>query len=299
MTPLAALAAAGCLAVGAGSDRILARDMARILPGLAAAAPETPVALAPAPGVRRVFRAAELRRLAAQWNEASPADAELCLERPLTPLDRERIRAAIGRELPDAAVEVLDFSRAPAPEGDLVFPRAGLRQTAAGGYWSGFVRYAGERKFAVWARVNVRIEVTRVVAAAELKPGRAVEAGQLRLEKQAAFPSAAAFAAAIEDVAGRVPRRRIAPGMAIETSWLEAARDVARGETVHVEVRSGGTRLELEARAEASGSAGQTIVLRNPVSNRPFSAKVEGRGKASVGSGPSIPAGVGLEQPNP
>ena len=65
MIRLAAFALAGCLAVGAGSDHILARRPGAGLPGAGAAALRNPDRLAPAPGVRRVFRAPELRRLAA------------------------------------------------------------------------------------------------------------------------------------------------------------------------------------------------------------------------------------------
>jgi len=63
MIHLAAFALAACLAVGAGSDQVLAGDLAAAFPEWRAVPPETPLALAPAPGVQRVFRLPELRRL--------------------------------------------------------------------------------------------------------------------------------------------------------------------------------------------------------------------------------------------
>jgi flagella basal body P-ring formation protein FlgA len=282
MIPLAAFALAPCLAVAPESDRILARDLASVLPALAAGAPDTPVAFAPAPGVRRVLRGPELRRLALRWNASPPPEGEICFERRVAPLDAERIRAAMRRELPGASINVLDFSRAPVPEGELRFPLAGFRNSASGGYWAGFVRYAGNRRFAVWARVKARVAVTRVVAVSDLKAGQPVEASGLRLETHEDSPSDAGFATSLDEAAGKLSRRPIRAGAALLKSWLERPPDVARGDTVRVEVSSGGARLEAEARAEASGSAGQTIPLRNPVSNRRFFGRVEGKGKVSV-----------------
>src|SRR5882724_6823836 len=78
MIPLAAFAMAACFAVDAPKDQILAGDLARGLPEWAALPPETPVALAPAPGVQRVLRFPELRRMAARWNVTSDAAYEIC-----------------------------------------------------------------------------------------------------------------------------------------------------------------------------------------------------------------------------
>jgi len=79
-----------------------------------------------------------------------------------------------------------------------------------------------------------------------------------------------------------VPRRTIAPGAAIRLSWIEAAKDILYGDTVRVEATNGGAHLEFEAQAQASGSAGQTIPVLNPVSKKRFQAQVEGKGKVSV-----------------
>ncbi len=284
MTLLALFALAGCLKVPPDSDRILARDLASVLPALAASAPDTPVAFAPAPGVRRVLHAPELRRLALRWNAPQPPEGEICFERRTAPLDAERIRAAIRRELPQASIEVLDFSRAPVPEGELRFPVAGFRKGGSGGYWAGFVRYAGNRRFAVWARVRARVLMTRVVAAQELKAGRPIDAAQLRLESREDSPQAAGFATSLDEVAGKLPRRSIPAGTPLVKSWLDLPPDVARGDLVRVEVANGGARLETEARAEAAGARGQMIPLRNPASNRRFFGRVEGKGRVSVGN---------------
>jgi flagella basal body P-ring formation protein FlgA len=284
MIPLAAFTLAGCLAVGAAHDRVLAGDLAAGFPEWAAVPPGTPLALAPAPGVQRVFRVPELRRLAELWNLAPVPDRAVCVTRPVAVLAAGRLLAAMKEEIPTAHIDLLDFSRQPAPEGELVFPAAGLRQTKAGGYWSGYVRYGGNHRFSLWARVMVVVAAARVVATRELKPGLAVDAALVRVETREEIP-ATGFAGTVEEVAGKVPRRAIAAGTELRAEWLEAAKVVLRGETVQVEAVRGGARLELECVAEASGAVGETIPILNPVSKRRFPARVESKGKVIATKG--------------
>jgi flagella basal body P-ring formation protein FlgA len=121
-----------------------------------------------------------------------------------------------------------------------------------------------------------------VIAAGELKAGQPLDTAQLRVETQEVVPSSAAFVLNIADAAGRVARRTIAAGTAIRPEWLEAPKEILRGETVQVEVVRGGAHLRLEGVAQASGAIGETIVVENPTSKRRFPARVEGKGKVVV-----------------
>ena len=285
MIPLALFALTGCLAIGPRSDNILARDLAPALPGLADA--DTPVSAAPVPGMPRIFRLAELRRIGARFQLAGDPAKEICFERPVAPPDPARLAEAMRRQLPEAQIRILDWGRMPAPEGEVDFPLAGLRRAGAEGFWNGSVRYGGGRRFSLWARVRVTVREARVVAREDLRPGPAIAAAQLRLETRDVFPAEKAFATSLEPVAGRAARLPIPAGAAIRLDWLAPAQDVLRGDRVSVEVRSGGVYLKFEATAEASGTVGQTIPVSNPVSKQRFSAKVEGKGLVSVGKGPS------------
>jgi flagella basal body P-ring formation protein FlgA len=160
----------------------------------------------------------------------------------------------------------------------------GLRQTPAGGYWSGHVTYAGKHRFAVWARVKVKIAATRVIAAQDLRPGVLLDAAQFRLETREEVPGAG-FAGSVEEVAGKISRRAVVAGTALRTEWLEPAKVVMRGETVEVEVIHGGARLKLEGLAESSGAIGETIPIQNPVSKQRFQARVESKGRVVVTRG--------------
>jgi flagella basal body P-ring formation protein FlgA len=292
MIALAAFALSGCLAVGAASDRILAGDLAAGFPEWAAVPAETPLGLAPAPGVQRVFRVLELRRLAERWSLSTVPDREICVTRPVAVLTAARLLAAMQnavqndgqKVLPAAHIELFDFSRQLAPEGTLVFPVSGLRQGPAGGYWSGSVAYGGKHRFTLWARVKVTIASARVVAAEDLKPGVALESAQFRVETREEVP-AAGLVSAVEEVAGKVLRRPVARGTALRAEWLEPAKVVLRGETVRVEAVRGGARLELECVAEGSGAIGEIVPVLNPVSQRRFPARVESKGRVVATKG--------------
>ena len=242
------------------------------------------MALAPAPGVERVFRLPELRRLAARFNLPLTPASEVCVVRPVSPPDPALFLAAMQKELPQAAIVIEDYSRQPVPAGDLVFPAASLRRAPREVLWIGYVCYAGNRRFTVWARVKLSIPVERVVAASDLAPHRPIDAAQLRVETREESFSAGAFAQSIEEVAGMWPRAAIRAGSSIRAIELQVPPDVVRGETVHVEVRDGGALISLVARAEASGFRGDTIPVSNPVSHRRFRVRVEARGRVSVDS---------------
>jgi flagella basal body P-ring formation protein FlgA len=284
MIPLAAFALAGCLAVGPASDQILAGDLSAGFPEWAAVPPATALGLAPAPGVQRVFRLPELRRLAERFSLSPVPAGEVCVTRPVAVFSAARLLAAMQKELPAAHIELLDFSRQPAPEGELVFPVSGLRQAPAGGFWNGYVSYGGSHRFILWARVKVRVATARVVAAQDVKAGILLDAAQLRVETQEEVP-AAGLVSAVEEVAGKVSRRAIARGTALRAEWLEPAKAVLRGETVQVEAVHGGARLKLECVAEASGAIGDTIPIQNPISKRRFQARVESKGRVVVTKG--------------
>ena len=284
MIPLAAFALSACLAVGPGRDQILAGDLAAIAPEWSAVPAATPLALAPSAGVQRVLRVPELRRLAERWNLPVEPDREVCVTRPVTAIPPGRMLEAMQKELPGAHIEIVDSSRTPAPAGDLVFPLVGLRQTPSGGYWNGYVNYAGRQRFTLWARVKVLVSAPRVTAAQPLAAGVPVDSAQLRIETREEIP-VRGFASSVDEIVGRVPRRSIAIGTVLRPEWFDAAKAVLRGDAVQVEVTQGAAYLKLEGIAEASGVIGETIPVQNPTSHQRFPARIAGRGKVVAGIG--------------
>jgi flagella basal body P-ring formation protein FlgA len=240
------------------------------------------VALAPAPGVARVFRVAELRSLAVRLNLPAPPDREICVTRPVAAPDPAQLLAAMRKELPQATIEILEFSRQPVPEGEIEFPVRQLRRGAGGALWLGYVHYGGNHRFTIWAKVKVLVAVERVVAVGDLPSGQPIRAAQLMTQTRQEYPASEPFARSIDEVAGKWPRLPIRDGTDIRMDLLENPRDVMRGDTVRVEVRDGGAHLELEATAEGSGAFGEIISVLNPISKKRFPARVEGKGRVSV-----------------
>jgi flagella basal body P-ring formation protein FlgA len=282
MTPLAALAVAGCLAIDPGSDRILLRDLSPAFASTAEMPLDSVISFAPAPGLQRRFGLAELARIAARLKLPAP-EREVCVERPVAPISPERILQTMRAAVPDARIELLDYSRRPVPEGVLEFPPGGLREAASAGYWAGFVRYGGQNRMPVWARVKIAVSGAAVVAVADLPPGRPVDPASVKLESVDRFPSSDSVAVSLDEVAGRLPRSLIRSGSPVRVSMLDIPKAVTRGEAVQVEVRDGAAMIQLSGQAEASGAVGDTIPVRNPTSNKRFTARIAGKGRVVVG----------------
>jgi flagella basal body P-ring formation protein FlgA len=77
-------------------------------------------------------------------------------------------------------------------------------------------------------------------------------------------------------------RPAVTQGMKSQTRIAPAAPEVERGDSVTVEVRSGAARLAFDAKAESSGRAGDSVLVRNPENGHLFQARVEGKGKVLV-----------------
>ncbi|HWC00582.1 MAG TPA: flagellar basal body P-ring formation chaperone FlgA [Bryobacteraceae bacterium] len=280
-------AAAPCLAVE--EDRLLARSLVSVWPAFRQLPGEISFGYTPVPGVRRFFHPAELERLAARYQVAPPPSG-FCVERAMESLDRARLEAAMraGLDLPEARIEILEFSRFPVPRGELRFPRAGLPSPGPSPapcpalLWKGYVQYSGGRRFPVWARVRVSAALRRVVALEDLPASLPVRESQVRLESGEAFPFGRAGVRSLEEVVGRVPRRAIASGTVITPALLEEPRDVNRGDTVEIRVETGAARLSFHGRAETAGRVGETVSIRNLTSGKAFSARVEDKGRVRV-----------------
>lgn len=282
---LAPFALAGCLALPAGSERITAADLAPAFAGLESVPPETSLSLAPAPGVDRIFRGPELRRIAAQFHLPAAPEEDICVARTVAQLDSAVLLAAMQKAMPDAKIAILEFTRQPAPQGEIIFQRSGLRANSGdGAVWYGAVRYAPHRDFTIWAKVMVTAEVLRVVAKRDIAPGQRIAPEDLEIETHEEFPSMQAILGSASEIEGKTSRVSIHAKTPIRLDMLENSQDVRSGDIVEVEVQEGAAHLTLEGRAEASGSVGDVIAVRNPASGKRFVAKVKGKGRVFVDS---------------
>jgi len=269
-------------------DRILAADLARVVPEFAAAPADAFVGYAPAPGSRRVLHAVELRRLATKFDVRFDADLEACFEWTLRAVAREDVIRSMREslDLPNAQIQILEMGTRAAPEGKLVFPIEGLipgaDRNSGSALWRGYVMYSAKRRFDLWARVKMSAPTSRVVAATDIAAGHAIEATQVKIETLEDFPVWHEVARRLDEVVGRIAQHGIPAGHAVLRTGLSQPFEIEAGELVAVTVESGQAHLTMQGRAENSGRRGDMISVRNPRSSKVFRARVDGKGKVLV-----------------
>ena len=187
----------------------------------------------------------------------------------------------------DVRMELRSFSPQIAPQGKVVFPRAGLQLPAAADpqaevVWRGYVLYGNNRRFSISARARITTTTTRVIALTDLSVGDPVREDQVRLESIDTFALDDRPARNLDEVVGYVPRSAIRSGSTVLRSQLGRAPEVARGDVVKVEVTAGGAHLLFEGKAQTDGVTGKTILVKNLTSGKDFRALVTGKGKVSV-----------------
>jgi flagella basal body P-ring formation protein FlgA len=288
--PLLAADSAPCVAVD--HDQITAHDLVSVLPVFARLAPETPIAPAPMPGVRRALRSGEVAALARNHSLQIDDPQDLCFEWAMEPIDRGKLLEALQKALPyqDAQIDILETSLYEIPRGhiefryeDLGVPATPEKRSAA--IWRGNVIYGNGHRYAIWARVMMSVRLPRMIAKETIQRGQAILPELIRVEYSNVFPAPGDIARNLDEIAGQVPTRTIPAGKEVHLTQVVPPPDVTRGDPVDVEVRSGTMRIALRARSESDGRHGEIIALRNPTSNRIFQARVDGKDKASIDVG--------------
>lgn len=272
------------------TDRILARDLAKVDPVFESSTPDQVISFSPLPGAQRTFSARELAIIATRLALPESARfAPICFERSTAPVDPEQMKVAMAAALTidKDQIEILDFSRYSVPAGRVEFPRAGLgipRPSAPDEpmLWRGHVVYENSRSAPIWAKVKVLVEAHLITATIAIKPGQVIQKDQLATVVRKQFPFTADFVNSREEVIGKTVRRSVAAGDPLRTSMLEQSREIAQGDTVEVSALSGAAQITFEAHAQSGGRKGDSILVQNPSNGRSFRAKVVDKGKVEV-----------------
>jgi flagella basal body P-ring formation protein FlgA len=267
-------------------DVIRMRDLAAAAPAFSQVAADSAVAYSPLPGSVRILQGAELARLARRNGIADGEFRDVCFQRAMRQLDEQQLLDALRSALaiPSAEVALMDFSRFPAPVGDLVFPRSGiaLTRSAEAALWKGYIIYGGGQHFPIWARVKLRVRLNRVIATDNLVTRQPVRADQLRIEPLDGVPDALAPAQSLDQVVGKTLLRPVRRGATLSLDDVSSAIVVRRGDKVEVDFRSPVVHLRFDATAEMDGRFGDRIRLRNLQSTNVFVAEVSGKDQARV-----------------
>ena len=196
------LAISACLPVE--GDRIRIRDLAAAIPAFAGHDEQESIAFAPAPGAQRRFSAGELSRLAARKNISTPIEP-VCFERKLAPLTKEQVLTALRLSLPnDAELELIGFQRcAGSRQGRSNFPhrvdpRASTASPREPVVWKGRVTLCDRPQRNGLGQSRVWISRPTAVAAENLKTGKPIGEGQIRIEAVDSPPFLETASAALE-----------------------------------------------------------------------------------------------------
>jgi flagella basal body P-ring formation protein FlgA len=280
---VAAIAAAPAFACQVvATDRILGSDLATANSAFATLDPKLTIAAAPIPGVSRAFRPEEIARLAKVHNIAlTPPIEEFCFERATEPLSVEKLMPALRTALgiDGAQIEILDYSRSNVPHGTLTFAKAGLSTT---GMWRGHVTYDVTRSMPIWVKVKITVERTWVEASEPIATGKIIEASQIAIKKGPRFPFGPAPIDTVDLALAHKTLRSIHAGDPIFATMLTTPPAVERGDTVRLQVISGGALLAFDAQAQSPGRIGEFVLLKNPENSRYFKAHVDEKGKVSI-----------------
>ena len=284
-----ALTGAECLKVP--SNKILAGNLASVVPLFASVAGDVIIGAAPFPGTVRLLSSRDVYLAARQNGIAfSPGTTapSVCVERALHPVAADDVRAALLAALDDPAprIDLLDFSRQPLPDGSLSFSVSGLSQPPRGDptspvIWSGKLIYDGEQSLRVWAKVRVSVEKECFVTKTTIPRGTELNAEQLERVVAPQFPGGAA-PLILSAIIGKSARRIIAAGERITPAVVENTHDVVQGDTVHVRVIEGAAEIRFDGVAQSSGMKGERILVHNPASGKTFSARIDDRDSVLV-----------------
>ena len=285
MSVSAGLGCGTCLPITGG--RILGRDLAMADARFAALPATLTVGFPPMPGAQRIYTAADLQHLA-RVNGIQPAGfTDICFELPMRRLAEADASAAMRRTLPaEAELKIVELAGVDVPAGTVEFPLEGIEPPTPSSHgiqlWRGYVKYAETRRVAVWARVEVTLRVTAVVAARDLAQGATISAASLCIETRTVPLDRTIPATRIEDVAGRMPKRALQAGSIVPLNVLAEAPTVRKGDSVPVVVESGMARLRFDAIAENAARDGDIVELRNPANGKTFKARLGAGPKALI-----------------
>jgi flagella basal body P-ring formation protein FlgA len=281
------------------TESVFARDVVRDIPGFAQLPGGFLLGYVAASGAPLVFHGADLERLAKNRGVELKGLPDVCFARkifiPQPDAIREAMQKALGPSgvksglVPIAGIEILAFSQHAAPAGEVIFPRDGVQLPPGSNprteiTWQGYVRFGENGKFPIWARVRVTATMTRVVAVRDLPAGKPIQKDQVRLESCEDSPLDETTARNLDEVVGFLPKSSLRANTAVHKTQLERPVDVAAGDLVQVDVFDGGAHLILEGRAQAAGTVGSTIAVRNTASGKDFRAEVSGKDRVRVGA---------------
>ena len=273
-----ALISAQCIEAPGG--RVRAGDLAGTLPAFAWLPPETEIAISPMPGITRRISAAQLSRVL-----GVTVAGDICVKRAARFLTSDEITAALRKNLQGDKVKLslLDYSRAPIPEGPLEFPSISApARSDAPIIWRGRVLCGNGCSAAIWAKVRIAKPARALVARRTLAAGQALSGADVEEREVDYYSLTPPPLSYVAQLAGFETTREIRGETIIQPWMLRAKKAIQRGDLLRVSVNTPGAQLRFETKAESGARVGDRILIRNPLNGNFITAVVRGEGIAEV-----------------
>ncbi len=284
--------AAQAACVPLGGEQIRGSDLAAANAVFVSVPSDQAIAFAPVPGTRRILTARDLLGIAKRFDIQGIEPAALagvCFERTVEPVDPARMRTAMAAVLAitEEQIEITDFSRFRTPAGQMEFLRSGLAPAPvntldAPAFWRGRVIYDRGRSMAIWAKVKVLVESSVLTATATITSGQVIQPDQVSVVLTKQFPVPSDVLKNLDQAVGKRARRSIPAGSPIRANLVEAPREIGPGDVVQVSVVDGQAQISFQAKAQAGGRKGDTILVQNPSNGRSFKATIVDKAKVEV-----------------
>jgi flagella basal body P-ring formation protein FlgA len=271
-------------------DRILARHLTGVLPQLGALPPDAVIGFSPKLGLSRWLAPAFIETVAARYAVSTAVAEPVCIERLGERLDREQLYKSLATALQGGGhsnyvLKLIGYPNSPLPRGELEFALSGISAASPGRpdtQWRGRLRVQGSQSVPLVVRVEVSVEASELRAVRDLAPGQIITAADLSQSTRRIVPGSAPVSVAPEAAIGKQTRRAIKSGCLVEPELLLAPPEIQRGDRVLVAVAAGRAAIGVEAMADTTARAGQSVMLTNPLSGKKFKATVTGRGRAAI-----------------
>lgn len=267
-------------------DRILARDLAHVVPAFERVDPSAVVGYAPNPGLVRWLLRSELSAVLGAGMPEADLPHRICVVRKARVPGNDELLEAMRKVLPaDAEVTLVRAPSLPIPAGAIEFHTSGIRSSGLPGIytWKGRIVPSGNgRSVPVTVVVRIRLERVVLVAGRTVAAGSLITAGDLQKEvREVGWPPPQPIEEG-QTFEGWKARRRLEAGTILDPDWLAPPLAVKRGEKVTLVAEQQGAVLRTETTALTGGRAGDLIFVRSPFSSRRIRARLVRMGEALV-----------------
>jgi flagellar basal body P-ring formation protein FlgA len=140
----------------------------------------------------------------------------------------------------------------------------------------------GSATWSMYVPVTVSVFHMVATAAATVERGQVINGSAIALQKQNIMATHGRYFRTVEEAAGQIAKRHLAPGELLGAHNLDMPKAIKRGDEVVISASSGPIAVKMPAVAMSDGRVGQRISVRNSASQRIIQATVIAPGQVAT-----------------